>query len=121
MIARAHELLEWFGCPWIHEQPVATTSTYCGPPTHTFNPCDYAGYLEDPTTDGYTKKTCLWTGEGFIMPPAKPVKAVQFCPQGSWIQQPGEKSTRTKNLRSQTPRGFARAVWEANRREHDGE
>jgi hypothetical protein len=114
LIARCDQLLRWMGCPYAWEQPVATTSTYCGPPTHTFDPCDFAGYLADPSSDAYTKKTCLWTGGGFTMPTPKPVEPVAVCPQGSWVQKLGGKSARTKNLRSATPRGFAAAVFAAN-------
>jgi hypothetical protein len=115
LIARCHQLLKWFNCPWFYEQPVATTSTYCGPPTHMFNPCDFAGYAPDPSQDAYTKKTCLWTGGGFKMPEPRQVEPLKVCSQGSWIQTLGGSSARTKNLRSATPRGFAQAVFEANR------
>jgi hypothetical protein len=114
IIARVVELLKWFAAPYCWEQPIATTSTYCGPPTHTFDPCDYAGYAADPSTDAYTKRTCLWTGNGFVMPTPKPIDPVKVCPQGSWIQRLGGASDRTKNRRSATPEGFARAVYEAN-------
>jgi hypothetical protein len=114
LIARVDELLKWFGCPYAWEQPVATTSTYCGPPSYCFDPCDYAGYLENPGSDAYRKKTCLWAGNGFVMPTARRVEPCQVCPQGSWVQRLGGSSERTKNLRSATPMGFARAVYEAN-------
>ena len=115
LIARVAELLDWFQCPYAWEQPVSVTSTYCGPPDHVFHPADYAGYLDDPSQEAYTKKTCLWTGAGFIMPTPKPVEPIRVCAQGSWIQQLGGKSARTKNLRSATPNGFARAVYISNR------
>jgi hypothetical protein len=115
LIARCDQLLQWFDCPYLWEQPVATTSTYCGKPTHVFDPYMYAGYLDDPTTDAYTKRTCIWSGNGFRMPEPRPVEPVKVCPQGSWVQQLGGSSTRTKNLRSATPMGFARAVYEANK------
>jgi len=62
-------------------------------------------------SDGYHKNTCLWTGNGFKMPEIKPValhaKAdkIHKCPPGS------ERA----NIRSATPMGFARAVYEANK------
>lgn len=114
LIARCHELLNWFDAPYAWEQPVSTTSTYVGKPNHTFDPCEYAGYLEEGDCDRYTKKTCLWTGGGFIMPEKKPLAPVKVCKQGSWVQKLGGASQKTKNLRSATPRGFAQAVYEAN-------
>jgi hypothetical protein len=54
------------------ENPVGVLSSYWRKPDHTFDPCDYGGYL-NPAGDAYTKKTCLWTGGGFIMPGKKPV------------------------------------------------
>lgn len=114
VIARVAELLQWFGCPYFYEQPVATSSTYCGKPSCVFDPCDYAGYSPEPDKDAYTKRTCLWTGGGFVMPEAKRLEPVRVCAQGSWVQKLGGKSERTKRLRSATPLGFSQAVYEAN-------
>jgi hypothetical protein len=114
LIARTDQLLRWFGCPWLWEQPVATTSTYVGLPDRTFDPCDFAGYLADPSQDAYTKKTCIWSGGGLIWPAKKPVTPVKVCAQGSWVQKLGGSSQRTKNLRSATPEGFAQAIFQAN-------
>ena len=61
-------------------------------------------------SDGYHKSTCLWTGNGFVMPEIKPIglhaKAdkVHKC-------SPGKERA---NIRSATPMGFARAVYTAN-------
>jgi len=61
--------------------------------------------------DGYHKSTCLWTGGGFEIPEVRPIalhaKAdkVHMCP-------PGEERA---NIRSETPMGFAYAVYEANK------
>jgi hypothetical protein len=116
LIARIDSLCKWFDCPYAWEQPVSTTATYAGEPQARFDPCDYAGYAADPGQDAYTKKTCVWHGNGFVMPAPKRVEPVRVCRQGSWVQMLGGKSERTKNLRSATPRGFARAVFEANSR-----
>ena len=66
-----------------------------------------------PHRDAYPKKTCLWTGNGFNMPYKVAVECDSF---GSSTQHRklGGKSMKTKNIRSATPRGFARAVVEAN-------
>jgi hypothetical protein len=114
LIARVDSLCKWFRCPYAWEQPVAVTSTYCGKPDYTFDPCEYAAYLPDPTANAYTKKTCLWTGGGFKMPEPKAVAPVKVCPQGSWLQRKGGSSLATKNARSATPKGFAVAMFQAN-------
>jgi hypothetical protein len=60
--------------------------------------------------DAYPKKTCLWTGGGFLLPPMKPVEVRPgYSDQHHKL---GGKSIKTKNIRSATPRGFARAVFE---------
>lgn len=113
VVDACRRIAEAGNCPYMLENPVSTIATYWRKPDYIFNPCDYGGYL-NPPVDAYTKKTCLWTGGGFIMPTPKPVEPIQVCSQGSWIQKLGGKSMRTKNLRSATPRGFAQAVYEAN-------
>lgn len=104
----AVRLAEWTRAPYLIENPVSTVSTYWRPPDHTFDPCDYGGYLT-PAGDAYTKKTCLWTGPGFVMPKPRPVPPTE----GSKMHRLGRTRERA-NLRSATPQGFARAVFEAN-------
>jgi len=96
------------GVPWMFENPVSIFSSIFGRPDYTFNPCDFTSYCSG---DNYTKKTCLWTGGGFVMPqPArdeslgKPDNRIHACPPGP------ERA----NFRSATPRGFASAVYQAN-------
>ena len=98
---RATQICAWTGAPYLVENPVSTISTYWRPPDFTFDPCDYG--------DPWTKKTCLWTGGGFVMPQKRRVEPVL----GSLIHRlpPGPDRA---NLRSATPAGFARAVFEAN-------
>lgn len=95
---------------WALENPVGRLRRWLGPPAFTFNPCDFGGYGTD--ADAYTKKTLLWGR--FKAPERKPVPPVRACSQGSWIQKLGGKSERTKELRSMTPEGFARAFFIAN-------
>ena len=66
----------------------------------------------------YTKKTGLW-GD-FIRPEKKPIEPIQAAQQGSVLQRYGGKSIATKNKRSATPHGFARAFYEANK-DYEGE
>lgn len=89
------------GAPWMIENPVSTLSTYWRKPDFMFDPADYG--------DGYTKKTCLWTGGGFVMPPKNRVEITAE----SYIHKMPPGPDRA-NLRSATPMGFARAVFEAN-------
>ena len=58
---------EWSGAPYMLENPVGVLSSipHIGKPDHYFHPWQYAGFCED---DNYTKKTCVWTGNGFVMP-----------------------------------------------------
>lgn len=60
----------------------------------------------------WTKKTGIW---GYFNKPKENwVPVIKFAPQGSWSQLLGGKSERTKEIRSITPYGFARAFFEAN-------
>jgi len=96
------------GAPYMVEKPVSVLASAFGKPQHTFHPADFTAY--EPG-DNYTKKTCLWTGGGFVMPtPAKdsllgaPDNRIHFA-------SPGPERA---NFRSATPMGFARAVFDAN-------
>ena len=110
-----------YNARWMIENPVGKMSTLWRKPDHYFHPFEYGGYMDGsekifhhkmPAFDGYTKKTCIWSGGGFVMPEKKlgPVNIGMFW-GWRWL---GGNSTRTKQLRSLTPRGFARAVYEAN-------
>jgi hypothetical protein len=104
----ALRIAEWTSAPYMIENPVSTVSTYWRKPDFTFDPCDYGGYL-NPPQDRYTKKTCLWTGNGFAMP-----KPARIAPsEGSRMHRvPPGKNRAT--IRSATPKGFAQAVFEIN-------
>ncbi|QOC55467.1 hypothetical protein JEP8_039 [Escherichia phage JEP8] len=115
---------EWLGVPYMIENPVSVISSMWRKPDYMFHPWEYGGYLPEddkhPTfpeyiaaRDMYPKKTCLWTGQGFIMPEKKPLQINKgYSKQHSKL---GGKGTRTKTIRSLTPRGFAKAVFEANK------
>jgi len=95
------KLAEWSRAPYFIENPVSVVSTYWRKPDHFFDPCDYG--------DPYTKKTCLWTGGGFVMPEKNRVEPTQ----GSKMHLLPPSVDRA-DLRSETPMGFANAVFEAN-------
>lgn len=116
----AEQLGEKYQCPWMVENPVGKLSTEWRKPDFYFNPFEYGGYMSGfessfhpkmPARDGYTKKTCLWAGNGFVMPDKKPVPHIGKFWGWAFL---GGASAKTKQLRSLTPRGFARAVYEAN-------
>lgn len=85
---------------WCLENPIGKLVRYLGKPKMYFDPCDYG--------DPWTKKTALW-GE-FIEPVKNRVPANEFW---GW-RKLGGKSKRTKELRSATPLGFAKAFREVN-------
>ena len=111
--------------PYFIENPVSVLATQWRKPDYNFHPYQYGEYLDDHEAvhprwpdyiadrDAYTKKTCLWTGGGFVMP----VKIPTCKPTGYSTQhlKLGGKSQRTKDIRSATPRGFAKAIYETNR------
>jgi hypothetical protein len=113
LVESCRRMCEASGARWMIENPVGRLSTAWRKPDFSFNPCDYAGYLPKPSSDAYTKRTCLWTGGGFVMPDPRPVDPVL----GSKMLRLGPSADRA-NLRSETPMGFARAVFEANGRDH---
>ena len=110
--------------PYFVENPVSVLATKWRKPDHSFHPYEYGGYIHDDQAehprwpeyiaakDAYPKKTCLWTGNGFVMPWTDPVQPEQgYSKQHKKL---GGKSQRTKDIRSATPRGFAKAVYEFN-------
>lgn len=128
------------GAPWFFENPVSVFSSIFGKPQHTFHPFEFTSYRIE---DNYTKKTCLWTGGGFVMPAPRPdtrvaediaaVKALtgkmppkkkaqeltglplDFYPDDRIHKCP--PGAERANIRSATPEGFARAVFIENHRQ----
>lgn len=114
-------IADFYGAKWMVENPVSKMSTHWRKPDYYFHPYQYGGYMTGkeeshhpkmPARDGYTKKTCIWAGNGFVMPEPLPVEHIGKFWGWTYL---GGKSERTKQLRSLTPRGFARAVFLANR------
>jgi hypothetical protein len=111
MVDACRNICEGSSSPWMLENPVGTIGTYWRDPDHSFDPCDYG--------DPYTKKTCLWTGNGFVMPAkvdagdmfAEPTRVEPTL--GSMIHMMPPSADRG-DKRSVTPMGFARAVFNAN-------
>lgn len=94
---------------WALENPVGRLRKWMGKPRIYFNPCDYG--------DPYTKKTCLWGN--FNIPEKSPVTPeFVIAANGDRYSKihwsTGGKSDKTKEVRSITPPGFAKAFMEAN-------
>lgn len=109
---------------WALENPKSMLKHFLGDPDYTFNPYDFGGYLPEddahprwpdyiPPRDAYPKETWIWASDDFIFPPKAPVP----CPKGYAPQhlKLGGTSAKTKQIRSETPRGFAKAVFLSNR------
>lgn len=104
----AVRIAEWTSAPYMIENPVSTISTYWRRPDFIFDPCDYGGYSSG-FGDAYTKRTCLWTGNGFVMPEPRHIVPIE----GSRMHRVAPSNMRP-SLRSETPKGFAKAVFQAN-------
>lgn len=109
MFSTASEFCEWSGAPYFIENPVSNISSHWRKPDYYFNPYDYTDFCLD---DNYTKKTCLWVGGGFNMPPVsrdnslpKPDDRIHKAPPGP----------ERHNIRSATPMGFSIAVHKSNK------
>lgn len=111
LFARSAELLEATGAPGFIENPVSTLASYWRQPDHTFHPWQFAHI--DPAAN-YTKKTCLWTFNGFVMPRGLECPLLGLGQPDDRIHKatPGDERA---NFRSATPPGFPEAVFEANR------
>lgn len=106
LVDKTLEIISWY--PELHfwalENPVGRLSTLrpqLGKPWY-FQPHWYG--------DAYTKKTGLWGNFNKDLP------RNDVAPDpNNWIMKLGGKSERTKELRSMTPLGFAKAFYEANK------
>ncbi len=108
MFATAAEFCEWSGAPYLIENPVSNIASHWRKSDYTFHPYYFTGYNVD---DNYTKKTCLWVGNGFVMPEPyidtgadDPDDRIHKCSPGP----------ERHNIRSATPLGFATAVFNEN-------
>jgi hypothetical protein len=128
---------------WAIENPIgriARLVPQLGKARCVFDPCDFAGWtglsgadrarLDEmrarspgarftaeeielvKRTNAYTKRTALW-GRCRCPTPCR-VAPVRTSAQGSWLQGLGGAGERTKEERSVTPSGFARAFFAAN-------
>lgn len=99
LIATAYEFATAQKAPYFIENPISTISTYWRKPDYYFHPHDYHKYEK---TNPYTKKTCLWVGNGFVLPTKSP------------HSDPDSNRILYSKQRDRTPTGFAHAVFLAN-------
>lgn len=103
LVESCRVLCQWWGVPWMLENPVSRLSTCWRKPNHTFQPWEYG--------DNYTKKTCLWTGCGFVMPPPVVEQEPGDVQHTIWKMSPGPDRA---SKRAATPEGFAQAVFDVH-------
>ncbi len=105
---------------WVLENPIGRIQRCVpelGDPLLRFDPCEYAGFADEPEMEAYTKRTALYGKFDPVLPRAEVEPQMITLTRkdgrktsGSWMwAYLGGKSERTKELRSMTPTGFARA------------
>lgn len=94
---------KWSGAPFCIENPSGVIPTHFRKSNYRFHPWNYG--------DMYQKLTCLWTGNGFVMPPKKYTVKPPEVTEKIWLMSPGADR---QDKRSETPESFARAVFESN-------
>lgn len=99
VVEACERILKWTLAPYFIENPVSVLSSHWRKPNYAFDPCDYG--------DPYTKKTCLWTNDSFIMPPKNRVEPTL----GSKMHKLPPSPERA-DLRSETPMGFSKALFD---------
>jgi len=93
----------WSGAPFRIENPVGKFSDHMGAPDHYFQPWEYG--------DLWFKKTCCWTGNGYVMPPKLHMEPPVGTTEKIWLMGPSDERA---DLRSETAPGFALAEFLAN-------
>lgn len=103
IFSACYSAARWSGAPFMIENPIGAFSTHMRKPDQTFQPWQYG--------DLWSKKTCLWTGGGFVMPDPIHHKSPPGVTERIWRMSPSDERA---DLRSETPPGFAAAVFAAN-------
>lgn len=104
---------------WFIENPVGRLVHYIGKPVFYFHPHEFAGWADNPDSEAYTKKTCLW-GK-FNIPIKKSIQPVFVQPSKGTRMSRIHYETfflpkdQRADVRSKTPTGFARAFVNVNR------
>lgn len=98
---------------WIVENPktrIHKLNPWLGQVQLVFHPSDFAGYSPEPWKDRYRKET--WLFGVFKKPIPKP--DTPYSKQSPIHKNFGGKSIKTKNARSETPKGFSNAFFQFN-------
>lgn len=103
LIEACRKICEWYSCPWMIENPMSRLSTCWRKPDYKFTHWNYGDMNE--------KQTWLWCGGGFVMPGYKYIEKPKDVKPLTWIEPPSKDRS---NRRSETPMGFAKAVYDAN-------
>lgn len=104
LVIACKRICEASNAPWMLENPIGSLSTYWRKPDVTFHPWEY-------TTPKEKKRTCIWAGNNFIIPPREVVVEPADVQETVWKMPP---SADRADKRSVTPEGWARAVFAAN-------
>lgn len=114
LVDKTREIIEFFSGHslifWSAEQPMTRLHKlhkWLGVPVLKFNPCDYAGYSDNTDANRYNKQT--WLFGRFNIPQKQYLSPLQKEFPG--FKKLGGKSEKTKELRSTTPDGFAKAFY----------
>lgn len=103
LFSSCYSAARWCGAPFMVENPVGKFSDHMLPPDYNFQPWQYG--------DLWTKKTCLWTGNGFVMPAPMYTEPPEGVKELIWKMSPSDDRA---DKRGETPPGFAKAVFLAN-------
>lgn len=103
LLEAGRQIADGSEAPWMLENPIGVISSYWRKPDYVFQPWMYG--------DMESKLTCLWTGNGFVMPDAERHIRPAEVRESVWRMAPSEDRG---HKRSVTSPGFARAVYEAN-------
>lgn len=104
LVLACKRICEASDAPWMLENPVGSLSTYWREPDFTFHPWEY-------TTPKEKKRTCIWAGNNFIIPPKEVLTEPLDVKESCWKASPSKDRA---DIRSVTPEGWARAVFQAN-------
>jgi hypothetical protein len=103
MFSAAYHAGMWAAVPYMIENPVGKFSDHMREADEYFQPWMYG--------DLWWKKTCLWTGNGFVMPPKRYITPPAGTTQKIHHMAPGKDRGMQ---RSKTPPRFAHAIFDAN-------
>lgn len=97
------QIASYSGSPYCIENPVGVIPSFHRKPDYYFNPWNYG--------EDYQKKTCLWTGNGFIMPDFTCIEKPDHVTEKIIDLSPSKERN---DIRSETPLKFAQAVYKSN-------